>query len=126
MNRRAFLFEYGSLMLVASGLAWTGCGRSDPKSSSLDTVVRSRQHILHASRVGEEWIRNSDSAVSAESLVAELLAGIDPEVGVNALRSELLRKHRSDFQSGGTVEVQGWILSRTEVALYALVSLSAQ
>ena len=31
---------------------------------------------------------------------------------------------RSDFARGRTVEVNGWILSRTEARLYALISLS--
>ena len=99
---------------------WEG----DPDVASLKKLVNSHRHIRHASRVGEEWMRSSESAVSAESLAAELLTGIESDLGVEALQSELLHKHRGDFESGRTVDAHGWILSRTEVALYAFVSLS--
>ena len=40
------------------------------------------------------------------------------------MRRVIAERHRSDFERGNLVSLDGWSLSETEVALYALVALA--
>jgi hypothetical protein len=76
--------------------------------------------------IGEEYLRS----VGAENTLASILdvtrnalksleSGSTPQAAITAL----VRAVRADFQSGRTLELQGWVLSRTEVELCALTLL---
>ena len=42
---------------------------------------------------------------------------------VERLRRLIIERHLADFERGNLVSVRGWVMSDTEVALYALVAL---
>jgi hypothetical protein len=76
--------------------------------------------------VGEAYLRQLGVDTSRESVVAAAPRALDAidrsrdEAG--AIRA-LVRAVREDFERGRTVQVEGWILARTEVEICALTLL---
>ena len=132
IERRRFLFY---LLLGGAATFLTGfnfLSRSVEESGStreklvqeflnLKTTAISRSRVLgrsylqdHAGEADQNWLETTiaDSYHQQEAVHDRLE---DHDVGAQI---------RSDFAQSHTVEVNGWILSRTEARLYALISLS--
>ena len=69
------------------------------------------------------WLRRNaaDPVALAEALRARLSA--PPGTGADDLRRRLASCVAADFAGGDVVEVEGWVLARTEVRLAALAAL---
>ena len=98
-----------------------GCSvETDP--SKLATLRRDR---FSAALLGRAWLDDQ----SPEPDATELLARICGESGCadfndnDRMRRLIAERHRSDFERGNLVSVDGWLMSETEVALYALVAI---
>lgn len=82
-----------------------------------------------ARMVGMEYLRAAREETSVETLVRFLSAGVEggrrtlEATSDDQLRVLLAQRTRHDFASGETVELQGWILSRTEARVSAIAAL---
>ncbi len=93
-------------------------------------IERSFGSTRSTRRIGEEYLRNMPAERDRARLV-DLVLPSEPrhrlafEVGDRVRRRRLIQeKIRKDFREGRIVRVRGWILSRTEARLYALLTLS--
>lgn len=79
-----------------------------------------------AAEVGALWLSQQRRAPLPDELLTALAAPLDPALlgqrGAPAIQHHLRAKHLSDFAAGRTVRVAGWVLSVTEVSLYALMT----
>lgn len=91
-------------------------------------VRRSFFHPDDAASLGRRWLQNEPAPADVASLLHQLIADT-PQWRI-ALRSpsavRVLAAERTalDFTQGATVELDGWVLSRTEIRLCALAALA--
>lgn len=132
VNRRRF---FNSLLI--GGIALLNTHRSlaraagqaglfPGKPSLLLEPIRSRDS---AAVIGQAYLRQIPEAVDAAGLYADILQSLgltDYAVASMSLREihrRLRDRVRADFAAGLTVKLDGWILSRTEARVSALVAL---
>lgn len=125
LTRRAVL---GWLALLGlgrrAGALSAPVGDPAPRRSPLPFL----RHPESAAVLGREYLRTRAAEADADELARRLgLPGADltalGPAEARSLKEEILRRHRDDFERGRVVDLQGWILSLTEVRLCALVSL---
>ncbi len=75
-----------------------------------------------AARLGRSYLAAHPTEARRVVLVRDL---VGPTVPTSARRAsrEVAARIRTDYAAGSTVVVDGWVLSRTEARLYALVAL---
>jgi len=85
-------------------------------------------HQSSAKVVGLEYLRGVPGEATETRLVSLICSGHGkpPPIGCGprAIREWASARSRDDFGAGRVVEVQGWVLSATEVRLCALAALS--
>ncbi len=76
--------------------------------------------------LGRVWLDSQSLEPSATELVA-LICGesrcAEFADDSDRMRRLIADRHRSDFERGNLVSLNGWRMSETEVALYALVAI---
>ena len=98
------------------------CGRElDPARL---VVLRRDRHS--ATQLGRAWLALQSPTPSAAALVARICAehecaSLDDDEQLHRVVTE---QHRADFAEGRLVSLDGWLLTETEVALYALVAIA--
>jgi hypothetical protein len=80
------------------------------------------RHREGAIQLGRSYLSAHPSEASRAALVRQLAGPIAPASSERAARGVGTRI-REDYAIGHTVVVEGWVLSRTEARLYALVAL---
>ena len=89
-------------------------------------LVALRRDRESAALLGWAWLEDQSPAPSATELVARICGEsgcAEFEHDTDRMRRSIAERHRSDFERGHLVSVQGWLMSETEVALYALVAI---
>lgn len=133
ISRRAFLRT--TALLGAGALGWSGVVKgllrtrpqtaADPVSSGVASLF---SDPARARAVGMEYLRTvaveSDPPRLRRLIMTRLGLAERPLPPPERLRAEIARGIREDFAAGQTVQVAGWILSRTEARVCALVALS--
>ncbi len=126
MNDRRITRRQALRYLAALGVlplhSLVGCSvETDP--AKLAALRRDR---FSAALLGRAWLDDQ----SPEPDATELLARICGESGCadfgddnDRMRRLIAERHRFDFERGNLVSVDGWLMSETEVALYALVAI---
>jgi hypothetical protein len=118
ITRRTFLIIAPAAAAGASLLAWAGYPRKTFASDETDSVGGELAHVV------EEYFKNfpqeRDVRVLCESIGLQVCNSAD-----RAFLSEpaILARIQQDFTEERTVSVAGWILSRTEVRVLALLHL---
>jgi hypothetical protein len=124
-TRRTFV---AALVFVTGSLAapWL------PRRTSRDAAARERARRLvavvpaphSAARIGAHYLAVAPDERDLDLLVRLLdTAEAADRMSTGALRTRLLAMQRDDFALERVVELDGWLLSRTEVRLYALATL---
>lgn len=126
MSRRRFLITAGLLGGAAAvGVLYTYL---DEDGSEAEAVLLTFSGPLASSeaviRLGEAYLEEHEPGIDAdrltELLFAELAApGADPD----GMRGRFDDRIAEEFETGETVRVRGWILSRTESRLCAWIAL---
>lgn len=122
LTRRGFLASLAvGIAGAALGLRLYWTERRTPAGA--EQLVRLLPHADSAARLGQRYLDDTPQEADATRLIA--LIGTVPAVGESdaALRARLQARIRQDFIDGDTVAVDGWLLSRTEARLCALVHL---
>ncbi len=85
-------------------------------------------HLL-AAKVGDRYLALTPDEADRDTLIARLALErfadlVEPtSAEITAERTRLRKEHREDFKAGRVVEINGWILSLTEVRVAALAAL---
>ena len=129
LSRREIIY----LGVSTLSLSYLGCKEPpNPSPRTLPSLSQSAQDLLRnqptlqrtqiqsARTLGKLWLRSA-SSLSEKELIQILThqAPIDPQ----AYRTWLLDRHKNDFQVGKVHELSGWVLSQTELYVYALTAL---
>lgn len=75
-----------------------------------------------AANLGRSYLAAHPTEAQRRVLVRDLVGPAVP-TSVSRASREVANRIRGDYAAGSTVVVDGWVLSRTEARLYALVAL---
>lgn len=133
LTRRRFIalavaFTAPLLPGAAPGVA----GLVDPRRAVSARLTAPFRHRDSAARIGRAYLRAEPGDGNVDHLLDTIVAAIatetdgrDPLAADDAVLAELLaRRIVTDFASRDLAVVEGWVLSRTEARLCALVALA--
>lgn len=114
------------LMGLATGLAGLLVGlrpmapAADPVLRRAEDIVAGLDRVADAARIGGRFLAQAPE----EASIAHLVGVLEPLPRERAaLRDTLRARMRADFAAGRMDNVEGWMLARTEVRLYALCAM---
>ncbi|MFO7567710.1 MAG: hypothetical protein R6X02_34025 [Enhygromyxa sp.] len=120
-TRREALRLLGALIASGAATGLAGCKRR----AANDVVVATRTHAEAAKTLGVAWLEQNGKA-SAKELAARFLGGAslaDYDNKPDELRALLHQRIRQDFAEGRTARLDGWLMSTTELDVYAYVAV---
>jgi hypothetical protein len=127
LRRRDFI-ELATVLVAAASV---GVRPDRDPAGSTSGLARVFGHAPAAARaIGQRYLRDFPEENDAGALVGRILEGVPDlprEVDASEaadLRARFRRRFAADFESGDTVQLDGWILSRTEARLCALCAVS--
>ena len=130
--RRDFLCQ--ALAACGSAFAAPGPLAHGRQATASDRAVRSsaayfggRANAVRA--IGEAYLRQLGNDPNRESILAAArgaLESIDRARDERSAIQTLVRAVQQDFERGRAVQLEGWILSRTEAEICALTLLAAE
>jgi hypothetical protein len=134
-TRRAFLLRTLAFVGAAVSLRVPSIYARTNRFGSVEGVAAKLVACIDAQRsaamVGLEYLRTVPSEANAEQLV-RLICAKFPErhgelarTGTRQIKRLVMRQQQEDFAADRIIDVGGWILSRSEARLYALVAISA-
>lgn len=131
MERRTFCGLF-SIAMAGTFLPFIGCSGADPalqRKLSLPISLATINDPTTLAELGNSYLKQVPDENSASQLVEYLLVSstgeaIPETTDSLTLQTLLLQKVQADFQSGKTVVIRGWVLSRTEARQCALYSLT--
>jgi len=135
ITRRLVLRKMGLGAVALSGLsvgalAKTGQANASAPSElgpeaklAVDLVRTTVPHHRNAARLGAAYLRTAPTESDLTHLLSALMT--DAEISSVAekpeeVRSAVRRRIATDFEHGSLVEVEGWVMSLTEVRIAAL------
>lgn len=130
LTRRGFLRMTCAIVAIGStrlpDLFAASYGYHNPLASKFVGFFQDKES---ARAVGREYLRIAPVEADTLKLTELICAGRQERyaelchASMGKVRSMLLQQQREDFEKDRIVNVQGWILSRTEVRLCALATL---
>ena len=126
MTRRRFIELVPALLVVAPVVREIAALTGPPAAHGLAEVFG---HAREAARaIGLRYLSQTPEDHDRDALAERILASVSNEaidaLPLATLRSKFQQRFASDFDRGETVLIDGWVLSRTEVRLCALLALS--
>jgi hypothetical protein len=128
LGRRRFLvgaLRFAAVVFVAPASIALVVDRALLELSEEDALRSLVRHPAAAARLGRAYLRLHPDEATPARLVRHLLgelASVSPEIAGRRIAQGIA----ADFDAGRVTRVQGWILSRTEARLFALVALSPE
>ena len=120
MNRRQF-----SLTLVGySLLGWSGLVQSSSVPSATAIVTSWFTHYESAVNLGQCYLTMFPEEANYDWLTKITLPNYPTYSDSRILKQTLKIQRQKDFYEGNTVMLDGWVLSRTEARLCALLALA--
>jgi hypothetical protein len=119
INRRSFLILAPAVAVVsASLLALPGCLLKNCAHDKAESTGGELEQIV------DEYLKNFPQERDLRFLCERLSLGLENITDMSFLTDPtVLVQIQQDFAAGRTLSLAGWILSRTEVRVLALVSL---
>lgn len=125
------LLAWVGLWASPSKVLGSAAGSTAPLTASVHPLVRNFRHPESAAVVGAEYLRLRPR--EAEEWKLHWLLGLPDaranQLSVAEMREQAARfvaRHRDDFRCGQVLNLDGWVLSVTELRLCALVCLSVR
>jgi hypothetical protein len=115
------IFARRTLLAAAAAALLVSFRRGRAEVPLCDRLARLFRHPESARVVGAAYLRLVREEADVEQLAALLEAELGEAEGA-ALERRLAAQQRADFGAGRTVVVEGWILSRTEARVCALLA----
>lgn len=132
VSRRRFLSSgaavLGLALLPGPLVRWLGDGPKGPGAGAVERLVGLFEDPGEVASIGRRYLEGREHALGREELLAEVLppdvdAAEVAEASDDQLRASLSGWMKRDLSAGRIEEVDGWLLSRTEVRLAALTVL---
>ncbi len=141
ISRRLVLWKFGLGAVALGGLSLGAVARAGGASASappevgpeakraVDLVRTTVPHHQNAARLGAAYLRTAPQESDLTHLLSALTTGdADTRISAarenpDAIRSAVRRRIATDFDHGSLVEVEGWVMSLTEVRIAALAHL---
>ncbi len=127
MKRRRFV-AIGTTGLLATAIPWACMNQGDVDYEAVLAQPNSLSGLLNVEQVtgiGNSYLKNAADENNIRSLVDGLMKDIsNTETG---LPEAITNQIKTDFETGNTMMIDGWVLSRFEArqcALSALTNLS--
>jgi hypothetical protein len=124
-SRRQVLEFLGSTLVSTAIGAAAASASVGTRPAGLDLTLAARRLFAHrasAAVIGAHYLAQFDEESSAQALEEAIRQGM-PASGKRVDEQSLLARIQKDFEHGDVVKLQGWMLSRTEARLCALLSL---
>jgi hypothetical protein len=130
MHRRGFVIGIASF---AAALLANLPLRADPLPGGPEALRRlagTFDHPHSAAAIGRTYLRQYPAEAAPQRLASEIARDLDclgcrlPRAEEAHLRSAVRERIRRDFAEGVVVNVDGWVLSRTEARLCAIAALA--
>ena len=115
----------GLVSLPVAIVAWPKSSfRGDGIASALRRVFN--DSIDHQVAIGHRYLAQEPGEASRQWLAGQVCGGLSMSAGVpaQALLDRLRSLRHDDFCRGDLVEIDGWLLARSEARLFALAALS--
>ena len=120
LDRRDLLMALaGGTLFAATPLAALSAAPRRDWAAVLSDLLPSNES---ARAVGRAYLDTAPEDFDPQGLVEDLFEGQD-RAEMQRLRGTVASAVRADFEAGRTVSLHGWILSRTESQLCAMVTL---
>ncbi len=130
-SRRAFLLSvlFGALTAAGCGERDSSPGGSAPAAAlASDWLPAAVGDVKSAARIGRAYLDGQPGEQNLDGLLDAIDAALAPVLGSRPseparVLGALQRAVRSEYRRGETAAVGGWVLSRTEVQVYAALAL---
>ncbi len=118
-------FGLAAATLATLGVSHTSARAPRDADSALDAEIkRLFSHPADAAEVGRRYLAAYPAKTSRAALLADLIETNSAcSGGACASEHPFARWQQRDFRDGAVVQLDGWILARTEVSLCALLYL---
>lgn len=122
MERRQFslILLVGCSLLGLTRFAWS----SNPTTRSISIVANLFTHHDSAIHLGQHYLTLFPQEANYDWLVNQTLPHEYAHIQSQSLKQTLRMQRGKDFYEGNTVIIDGWVLSRTEARLCALLALA--
>ena len=124
MRRRCFLI----FSVSALYFPFTGVEIAPFKAMSKNDLLVTRQvarslifNLDFAYYIGRVYVEQNANEVDLDNLATQL--GLTRGTVSNKKKAEFKERFRTEFKCGETLTIDGWILARSEVYLYAMLAL---
>ena len=133
-TRRTFLRTLallGAVLYVRVPSVFAGTSRAGARHSLAAKLIACVEAKKSAEIIGLEYLRTVPAEANAEQLTSFICSRLSKPYGDLAranrkeIKSLLARQQQEDFAADRIIDVGGWVLSRNEARLYALVAISA-
>ena len=119
MKRRQFC-----VTLVISNLYAWGWQGTASAAESVISIADLFTQPSHAMTIGKHYLALFPQELDREQLITQTVGQFSPTTPLMTIKDTLMKKRQQEFQKRETVIIQGWVLSRTEARLCALLVLS--
>jgi hypothetical protein len=122
MTRREAL-ELCALSLLVTQVSCTTDVQLDELSRQNITSYGSNlTHLESCKAVGRRWLENQSKPFDPREVYESLFAPLQETADLNARQTALRRSRKQDFESGRIINHDGWLMSETELKVYALIA----
>jgi hypothetical protein len=112
-----------SFMAISTGCTDTA-HLSTLQTSSMDGYAKQLAHIKSCRTVGRDWTDEQSPPFDPKTAYQQLFSDSETASNVKAMQAKLHIKRRHDFETGRIINRNGWLLSETELTLFALLSVA--
>jgi hypothetical protein len=134
-TRRTFLLRtlafIGAAVCLRAPSTFAGTSRPGAVDGLAAKLIACVDAKRSAEIVGLEYLRTVPAEANAEQLARLICSGFAERhrelarTGTQQVKCLLTRQQQEDFAADRVIDVGGWVLSRSEARLYALVAISA-
>jgi hypothetical protein len=133
-GRRSFLLSISGIVATASLHQLFPLFKSHSRPSFAELIKRELRNSPHVRRIGKAFLAsraamNFDPTGTLERLTPIFASqpcvglSLSPDLSLKTVGVRLQRVIRDDFTAGRTMQLEGWIVSLTEVELCGLATL---
>ena len=122
MTRREAL-ELCALSLLATQI---GCSPpvelDDASKHKLLSYGSSLTHLESCKVVGHDWLETQSQSFDPRKAYEDLFVSLKDKTDLKSRLVALRRRQKEDFEAGRTLKLGGWLMSETELKVYALMA----
>lgn len=128
VSRRELLIASSGAVIAAASAVGIYTFWPHDRELTADRLVQTLDHPQAAAEIGAALL-SSRADPQAETfraaLAAKLMAqGVGPDASTQTIKDAMTQLIRWDFAEGNLVDIEGWMLARSEAELCALAALS--